>query len=134
MYTILCLNNVLSASSDRKIAGIIVPRAPKATKPMFPPPARARSELDSDKIRVALKFSNVTEIIPTNEMGRAYCIKSRSDICEKYDTPLKKIEEIKIKVSISNNSLSFAHMLSLNLHNKTYKTRNTEKIIGIAAV
>ena len=54
------------------MAGIIVPKAPKATKPIFPPPARASNELDNDKIRVALKLSSVTEIIPTKETGNAY--------------------------------------------------------------
>ena len=57
----------------------MVPRAPKATSPTLPPPARARSELDNDKINVALKFNNVTESIPTNEMGKEYCINSKSD-------------------------------------------------------
>ena len=50
-------------SSDRNIAGIIVPSAPSATKPMFPPPARANNELDNDSINVALKFNKVTEPI-----------------------------------------------------------------------
>ena len=72
MYTILCLNNDLSVSSDRNIAGTIVPSAPRATKPIFPPPARARSELDKDKIKVALKFNKVTDKIPTKEIGNAY--------------------------------------------------------------
>ena len=49
-----------------------MPSAPSATKPIFPPPARASSELESDKINVALKFNKVTEIIPTKEIGNAY--------------------------------------------------------------
>lgn len=49
-----------------------MPSAPSATSPMFPPPARARRELDRDSIKVALKFRSVTEIIPTNEIGSAY--------------------------------------------------------------
>ena len=48
-------------SSDRNIAGTIVPSAPRATKPIFPPPARASNELDNDNIKVALKFNKVTE-------------------------------------------------------------------------
>ena len=58
---------------------MIVPRAPSATNPIFPPPARAKRELDKDRIKVALKFKSVTEIIPTKEMGSAYCTKSKSD-------------------------------------------------------
>ena len=61
-------------------------------------------------------------------------MKSRSDKFEKYETPLRNIEDTSIKVSISNNSLSFFQIESLNLHKRTYKTRNTEKIIGIAEV
>ena len=96
----------------------MVPRAPNATSPTLPPPARARSELDNDKINVALRFNNVTESIPTNEMGKEYWINSKSDNWEKYETPLKNIEEIKINVSIKSNSLSFAQILSLSLHSK----------------
>ena len=49
-----------------------MPNAPRATKPIFPPPARASNELDNDKIKVALRFNKVTDNIPTNEMGNAY--------------------------------------------------------------
>ena len=96
----------------------MVPRAPNATSPTLPPTARARSELDNDKINVALRFNNVTESIPTNEMGKEYWINSKADNWEKYETPLKNIEEIKINVSIKSNSLSFAQILSLSLHSK----------------
>ena len=59
-------------SSDKNTAGIIVPNAPKATNPMFPPPASAKSELDKDKIKVARRFRSITEITPTKETGKAY--------------------------------------------------------------
>ncbi len=61
-------------------------------------------------------------------------MKSKSDKFEKYETPLRNIEDTRIKVSIKSNSLSFFHIESLNLHKRTYKTRNTENIIGIADV
>ena len=54
------------------MAGTMVPSAPRATKPIFPPPARANKELDNDKIKVALKFNKVTDKIPTKEIGNAY--------------------------------------------------------------
>ena len=71
IYRILLLSWFLSESSERNIAGIIVPRAPKATNPILPPPAKAKRELLKDKINVALRFNKVTEIIPTNEIGKA---------------------------------------------------------------
>ena len=37
-------------------------------------------------------------------------------------------QDTRIKVSIRSNSLSFFQIESLNLHKRTYKTRNTEKI------
>ena len=59
-------------SSDKNIDGTTVNTAPIATKPMFPPPARANNELESDKISVALKFSKTAETTPTKEIGTAY--------------------------------------------------------------
>ena len=59
-------------SSDKNIDGTTVNTAPIATKPMFPPPARANNELESDKISVALKFNKTAETTPTKEIGTAY--------------------------------------------------------------
>ncbi len=59
-------------SSERNIEGTTVSTAPIATKPILPPPARANRELESDKIRVALKLSKTAETTPTKDIGTAY--------------------------------------------------------------
>ena len=59
-------------SSERNIEGTTVSTAPIATRPIFPPPARANNELESDKISVALRFSKTAETTPTKEIGTAY--------------------------------------------------------------
>ena len=69
---ILSLNSLLSTSSEIKTAGKTANIPPKATRPIFPPPARAKSELDKDRIKVALRFNNVAEITPTKDIGTAY--------------------------------------------------------------
>ena len=45
---------------------------PKAKSPIFPPPAKANKALESDKTRLALRFSNVAETTPTKEIGTPY--------------------------------------------------------------
>ena len=72
MYIILSLRTLLSIFSEINTDGRIERIPPKARSPIFPPPARANKALESDKTRLALRFSKVAEITPTKDIGTPY--------------------------------------------------------------
>ena len=59
-------------SSEINTDGRIERIPPKAKSPIFPPPAKANKALESDKTRLALRFSSVAETTPTKEIGTPY--------------------------------------------------------------